>query len=63
MESESERIGAGTEASGAMLHSDAEAAAAGRAPSSDKGLKKGAIGFVDGLAIGPGFDGSELPPL
>jgi amino acid transporter len=52
MESESERIAAGASASAATPGTDAETAASPPAKSSDKGLKKGAIGFVDGLAIG-----------
>jgi amino acid transporter len=52
MESESERIGAGPPDSAATPQTDADTAAAAGTTSSDKGLKKGAIGFVDGLAIG-----------
>src|SRR4051812_23357011 len=50
MESESERIGAGPPASAATPETESQASPP-RAKS-DKGLKKGAIGFVDGLAIG-----------
>jgi amino acid transporter len=52
MEGESERIAAGVAAAAVTTGTEAEAAAARPAKSSDKGLKKGAIGFVDGLAIG-----------
>lgn len=52
MESESESIAARASASAARTGGDAEAAASPPAKSSDKGLKKGAIGFMDGLAIG-----------
>ena len=52
MDSESERTAAGAPASAASAGTDAEATASPPAKSSDKGLKKGAIGFMDGLAIG-----------
>ena len=50
MESESERSGAGPPASAATPATEPQ----GPSPAAhgDKGLKKGAIGFVDGLAIG-----------
>ncbi len=46
MESESERIAAGP------AHRNAEPATSAPAAAGDKGLKRGAIGFIDGLAIG-----------
>jgi amino acid transporter len=52
MESESERIAAGPPASGATPDPEAASEAPAPGAQSDKGLKKGAIGFVDGLAIG-----------
>jgi amino acid transporter len=52
MESESERIGPGTPASAATSERDAAGESAATPGGTDKGLKKGAIGFVDGLAIG-----------
>jgi len=52
MEGESEGIPAEAPASTGTPGKEAEAAAAAPAKSSDKGLKKGAIGFLDGLAIG-----------
>jgi hypothetical protein len=52
MGSESESIGAGTAAAAATPGREAQAQAPATKGSDDKGLKKGAIGFVDGLAIG-----------
>jgi hypothetical protein len=52
MGSEGERIGAGAPGAPATPHESAETPAPEAKAQGDKGLKKGAIGFVDGLAIG-----------